>query len=115
VAIENCFSSDAKVISGVPQGSVLGPILFIIFINHIYSVCHGRTNRKLFADDAKLCSEIDLGLNDCSLSLQTFLDILATGAFAWQLSVNVQKCCVLSNVINKRTRHSGSQALLNII
>jgi len=57
VAIENCFSYVAKVISGVPQGSVLGPILFIIFINDIDSVCNGRTNMKLFADDAQLYSE----------------------------------------------------------
>jgi len=45
---------------------------------------------------------------DCSLSLQTSLNNLATWAFAWQLSINVQKCCVLSTVINKRTIHSGS-------
>jgi len=77
VAIKNCFSSIAKVISGVP---VLGPILFIIFIDDIDSVCHGQTNMKLFADDAKLYSEIDL--NDCSLSLKTSLNYLATWAFA---------------------------------
>jgi len=95
-----------KVISGVPQGSVLGPILFIIWIKDIDSVCHGRTNMKLFADSAKLYSEIEL--NDCSLFLQTSLNNLATKAFAWQLSINVQKCCVLSTVINRRTSHSGS-------
>jgi len=87
VAIENIFSSVAKVISGVPQGSVLSPILFIIFINDIDSECHGRTNMELFADDAKLYSELDL--NDCSLSLQTSLNNLGTWAFSWQLSINV--------------------------
>jgi len=84
----------------------LGPILFIIFTNDIDSVCHGRTSMKLFADDAKLYSEINL--NDCSWSLQTSFNNLATWAFAWQLSIIVQKCCVLSTVINKRTSHSGS-------
>jgi ribonuclease P/MRP protein subunit RPP40 len=73
VVIENCFSSVAKVISGVPQDSVLGPILFIIFINDIDSVCHGQTNIKLFADDAKLYSAIDL--KDHSLSLQISLKL----------------------------------------
>jgi len=106
VAIENCLSSVAKVISGVPQGSVLGSILFIIFINDIDSVYHGQTNMKLFADDAKLYSKIDL--NDRSLSLQTSLNNLATWAFARPLSINVQKCCVLSTVFNKRTSHSCS-------
>jgi len=38
VAIENCFSSVAKIIGGVPQSSLLDPILFIIFINDIDSV-----------------------------------------------------------------------------
>jgi len=64
----------------VPQGSVLGQILFLIFINDIHNVCHGRTNTKLLADDANLYSEIYV--NDCSLSLQTSLDNLATWAFA---------------------------------
>jgi len=80
VAVENCFSSVGKVISGVPQGSVLCPILFIIFINDTDSVCHGRTNMELFTDDAKLYNEIEL--NDCSLSLQTSLNNLTTWAFA---------------------------------
>jgi len=62
---------------------------------------------KLVVHDAKLYSEIDLELNDCSLFRQTSLDNLATWAFAWQLSINVKKCCVLSTVINKRTSHSG--------
>jgi len=55
-------------------------------------MCHGRTNMKLFADDAQVYSEIDI--NNCPLSLQTFLNNVATWAFAWQLSINVQKCCV---------------------
>ena len=56
VVIENCFSSVGDVISGVPQGSVLGPVLFLIFINDIEHICCGDTNLQLFADDCKLYS-----------------------------------------------------------
>ena len=98
--------SVAKVISGVPQGSVLGPILFIIFINDIDNVCYGRTSLKLFADDAKLYSEIDL--NHSSSSLQTSLNNLAAWADAWQLLINVEKCFVLSTVRSKRSNQSIS-------
>ena len=47
------------VISGVPQGSVLGPILFILFVNDIDTVCHSSTKLKLYADDLKLYSVVE--------------------------------------------------------
>jgi hypothetical protein len=78
----------------VPQGSVLGPILFIIYINDIHTVCSGDTALLLFADDAKLYSSVTLG--NASVSLQHSLDRLVQWANDWQLTINVNKCCVLS-------------------
>ena len=60
VAISNVFSSVCDVVSGVPQGSVLGPILFLLYINDIGTVCTGLSLLKLFADDCKLFSKIIL-------------------------------------------------------
>ena len=45
-----------NVLSGIPQGSVLGPIIFIIFINDLLEVVENVC--KLFADDCKLYKNI---------------------------------------------------------
>ena len=94
VIIDYCFSSECAVISGVPQGSVLGPILFLVYINDIDSVCCGNTVLQLFADDAKLFSKINI--DTVTSTLQQSLDKLASWAKEWQLSININKCAVLS-------------------
>jgi hypothetical protein len=94
VVLENCFSSEATVNSGVIQGSVLGPILFLIYINDVAAACNDIVRVKLFADDVKLYSIID---TSCSTtSLQQSIDSLASWASSWQLSINISKCSVLS-------------------
>ena len=52
VTVEGKESVTAKITSGIPQGSVLGPILFLVFINDLPSVIQAL--KKLFADDAIL-------------------------------------------------------------
>ena len=50
VAIDNTFSNLTAVISGVPQGTVLGPTLFLIYINDVVDNIH-HSKIRLFADD----------------------------------------------------------------
>ena len=74
--INGCYSEWAEVISGIPQGTILGPILFIIYINDLPEICEQFARMYLFADDAKLfkhviCDEdhqaLQLGLNACKV------------------------------------------------
>ena len=61
------FSEWSTVLSGVPQGSVLGPILFILYVDDIGSICSANVSHKLFADDLKLYSTINSDLDRMSL------------------------------------------------
>ena len=99
VVIDQCYSTVSTVLSGVPQGSVLGPILFLIFINDLDSICCGESSIMLFADDAKLYSRVEI--DQPSISLQHSLERLSTWAESWQLAINISKCCFLSTSNNK--------------
>ena len=60
----------------------------------IDTVCSGNTHLQLFADDAKLYSSINI--NEVSVPLQRSLDNLCAWANDWQLTININKCAVLS-------------------
>ena len=77
--------------SGIPQGSVLGPLLFVIFINDLPDVVHSTV--KIFADDTKIYSKIN-SYEDSEL-LQRDLDKLYEWAELWQLRFNAKKCKVM--------------------
>ena len=93
VVVENRYSSWSKVISGVPQGSVLGPMLFILFINDIANITIDGVFTKLCADDLKLYTS--LISTDDSSNLQDELSNLLVRSKDWQSEVNVSKCHVL--------------------
>ena len=58
--IQNVCSSREVVATGVPQGSILGPMLFLCYINDISSIC-GNTKMLLYADDTVMYRTISDG------------------------------------------------------
>ena len=80
-----------EVRSGVPQGSVLGPLLFTIFIDDIDEEVLCEISK--FADDTKIASLVNT-LNDIRL-MQRTLNKLVVWANRWDMDFNVNKCGVM--------------------
>jgi len=93
VVLNGKFSSWEDVLSGVPQGSVLGPLLFIIFINDMDEVVRQINILKKFADDTKLGKTVQVEKD--REELQEALDQLCIWAEKWGMVFNVGKCKVM--------------------
>uniref|UniRef100_A0A8C5M1E9 Reverse transcriptase domain-containing protein n=1 Tax=Leptobrachium leishanense TaxID=445787 RepID=A0A8C5M1E9_9ANUR len=91
VVVNGVYSAQGLVTSGVPQGSVLGPILFNIFISDIAEGINGKV--CLFADDTKICNRVDVpgGISQMTNDLGK----LKKWSELWQLSFNVDKCKIM--------------------
>jgi Reverse transcriptase (RNA-dependent DNA polymerase)/Endonuclease-reverse transcriptase len=79
--------------SGVPQGSVLGPILFLIFIRDIDTTAAPGTTIKKFADDTKVARRVDT--DGGAMELQQTLDRMSVWAGTWNMEFNIKKCKVM--------------------
>ena len=102
------YSPWVPVTSGVPQGSLLGPFLFLLYINDLPEVTSRATTIALFADDAK-CSRVVRSSEDCVV-LQSDLNCLSDWSKQWGLSFNSSKCEVL-RISRKRTSPLPSLAV----
>ena len=94
VHINGKYSQWASVLSGIPQGSILGPLLFIIYINDLVEACNNGSTIFLYADDAKIFKHI-LTETD-KIALQKDLDSACTWTERWLLKLNVNKCKFVS-------------------
>ena len=104
--VDGEFSNPCKVTSGVPQGSVVGPLLFLLFINDLPE---GLTSKvRLFADDCALY--LQLTSEDSPPKLQSDLDRLSAWSSTWKLKFNPSKCRVL-HVTKKRSPYKHSYYL----
>ncbi|MFZ2538547.1 MAG: reverse transcriptase family protein, partial [Oscillospiraceae bacterium] len=102
VKVGSVISSSCSVSSGVPQGSVLGPLLFILYINDITDGFDSSVITQIFADDLKVYSEISAF--SPSANLQDKLNIIHAWSLTWQLTISLTKCHIL---------HLGSSPILS--
>ncbi|EFA12433.1 hypothetical protein TcasGA2_TC005244 [Tribolium castaneum] len=80
------FSYSKPVLSGVPQGSVLGPILFLLYTPDLL---FSLDSYSAYADDIKLFA------NPLVTDLQDQLNLIFQWSEKWQIPLNIAKCCVL--------------------
>ncbi len=114
VVCEGHRSESADVISGVPQGTVLGPLLFLLYLNDIASTV--QSTPRLFADDCLLYRQINSPQD--AIQLQNDLDNLQVWEQQWSMSFNPDKCEVIRitqkrNIIDTEYTIHGTK--LNIV
>ena len=89
VKVGNSFSEHRTVSSGVPQGSVIGPMLFIFYIHDIWDEISPSSIHKLYADDLKAYNS---GVGDKEgKSLNDTLNVITHWANNWQLPISTEK------------------------
>ncbi|CAB3985676.1 Hypothetical predicted protein [Paramuricea clavata] len=108
VVIGGFASEWLPVTSGVPQGSVLGPLLFLLYINDMPEVISQGSYLPLFADDSK-CFRVIFNASDQD-RLQEDLNALYDWSIKWGMEFNVEKCKVL-RVVRTRTIYDRQYAL----
>uniref|UniRef100_A0A8C4NGT6 SAMM50 sorting and assembly machinery component n=1 Tax=Eptatretus burgeri TaxID=7764 RepID=A0A8C4NGT6_EPTBU len=102
------MSCSEDVSRGVPQGSVLRPLLFIIFINDLDNGVKSKLSK--FADDTKLGGKVDIreGGDQIQESINTCVDL----AKYWQMEFNLSKCKVLEMGRNNENRDYRMQGVV---
>ena len=103
VVINGRYSDWTDVSSGVPQGSVLGPTLLLIFINDLEDGVQSTVLK--FADDTKLYTEVTK--EEGGEQLQEDLDKCTEWAKQWMMEFNVAKCKVLHAGRTNVIKHNG--------
>ena len=112
VLLEGHDSTALPVLSGVPQGTVLGPLLFLIYINDMGENLTEGTKLRLFADDSLLYREIKTKKDQDIL--QNDLDKLQKWEKEWSMHFHPDKCQVLK-ITNKLNKGEGTYTIHNTL
>ena len=102
VVLDSVSSSSVWVQSGVPQGTVLGPLLFILYISDLPQGIKSQV--RLFADDCILYREIKT--EDDKAVLQNDIDTLCSWESKWQMKFNIDKCHVMHITHKRKPLHT---------
>ena len=97
--VNGVHSSYVKVTSGVPQGSILGPMLFLLYINDINNAITSQI--ALFANDSVLY--INIRNQNDQVILQYDLDTISSWAEKWLMELNINKCSVLCITLKRNS------------
>ena len=109
VVLNGATSNQVQVKSGVPQGTVMGSLMFLLFINDIAERTQSQV--RLFADDCLVYRNINT--NSDSLVFQRDLDLLCEWASQWQMRFNEKKCYIL-HITNRRKKREHTYSMNGI-
>jgi hypothetical protein len=110
--VNNTKSDWTEVTSGVPQGSVLGPIMFIMYVDGMDTGIISKLSK--FADDTKLCQRAMR--EEDQISMQEDLNKLIAWSQTWQMNFNVSKCSVMHlGCRNIESNYKMGEADLNCV
>ena len=112
VILNGFYSEYSSIESGVPQGSVLGPLLFLVYINDLEK--NIKSNVKFFADDTMLYSIVKDPVHTAS-NLNHDLDVIHQWAYQWKMEFNPDPTKQANEVLFscKKTPQNHPQLIFN--
>ena len=111
VILNGQTSSWRPVLAGVPQGSILGPLLFLIYINDLPNEL--KSNAKLFADDTSLFTIVK-DENESANILNNDLSLISKWAFNWKMLFNPDPSKPAQEVLFSRKKKAQSHPIISL-
>ena len=111
VLLNGQTSSWRPVLAGVPQGSILGPLLFLIYINDLLNEL--KSNAKLFADDTTLFTIVKDKTESANI-LSNNLSEISKWAYDWKMLFNPDPCKPAQEVVFSRKKKTQSHPAISL-